>query len=111
MVAVAASTLIAAVSASGIPDSFAAPWPREMACLKLGFRPRSAGGARMEGSRAEPAKWISGFKDPIRSGKSSRKKVEGESFRGGEDLWASDSTAPRRFPEHLVIMVNGLVGR
>lgn len=37
------------------------------------------------------------------------KKVEAESVRGGEDLWAS-AAQQRGFPEHLVIMVNGLVG-
>lgn len=83
-----------------------------MACLKLGFRPRSAqGSSRIESVKSQSAKWISCFKDPMRRGKSSNKKLEKESVRGGEDLWASGSGTPRRFPEHLVIMVNGLVGR
>lgn len=81
-----------------------------MACLKLGFRPRSAQGPRIESSKAEPRRWISCFKDPMRKAKNGSKKVEVESVHSGEDLWASGSSSRRRFPEHLVIMVNGLVG-
>lgn len=79
-----------------------------MARLKLGFRPRSA-----EGLKTDSARWLSCFRDPMRKGgKSIDKRLETESVGGGEDLWASDSAAPRGkgFPEHLVIMVNGLVG-
>lgn len=40
------------------------------------------------------------------------KKAEVESIRGGEDLWDAASAAQQgSFPEHLVVMVNGLIGR
>lgn len=84
-----------------------------MACLQLGFRPISALGSRIESSKAELRRLISSFKGPTGRAKNGSKKVEVESVGGSEDIWASGSgsSSQRRFPEHLVIMVNGLVGR
>ena len=107
----AASPSATVFSCAGISENCPIRRPRGMACLETGFRLRSARGSRIESARAELKRWISCFKDPMRKGKSSNKKVETESCRGGEDLWASGSAAPGRFPEHLVIMVNGLGGR
>lgn len=63
-------------------------------------------GSRISRVRAEANKWMSLFVDPIRNWKSNLI----ESLNGLVDLWASDSAAPNRSPEHLVVMVNGLVG-
>ncbi|KAG6511743.1 hypothetical protein ZIOFF_029820 [Zingiber officinale] len=77
---------------------------------RLGLRRRST---RQEpgtvGEKAGSLRWMTScFMDPASKGK----KMEAESVRGGEDLWDAESAAQQgRFPEHLVVMVNGLVGR
>ncbi|XP_038983813.1 putative lipase ROG1 isoform X2 [Phoenix dactylifera] len=91
----------------GIPGGSRIRCRREMACAKQGFRPWSAQEPRKEGGKVDSFRWMSCFKDPMGKGK----KVEVETVRGGEDLWDVASTAERgSFPEHLVIMVNGLIG-
>lgn len=52
----------------------------------------------------------------VKEAKGKRPEVEVEPARGGgEDVWSADADAEvaqgGAFPEHLVIMVNGLVGR
>jgi hypothetical protein len=52
----------------------------------------------------------------VKEAKGKPPEVEVEPARGGgEDLWSADADAELAqgggFPEHLVIMVNGLVGR
>ncbi|XP_008805429.1 putative lipase ROG1 isoform X2 [Phoenix dactylifera] len=91
----------------GIPGGHRIRCLRGMAFVKLGFRQRSAQEPRREGGKADFVRWMSCFKDPMGKGK----KVEVEKVRGGEDLWDAAAMAERgSFPEHLVIMVNGLVG-
>lgn len=52
----------------------------------------------------------------VKEAKGKRPEVEVEPARGGgEDVWSADAETEvaqgGAFPEHLVIMVNGLVGR
>lgn len=77
--------------------------------MRLGFRPRSATlEPTTEARKADSLRWIACFKEPVAKGK----KVEAEYVRGGEDLWDAASTSQQGgYPEHLVVMVNGLVGR
>ncbi|XP_042378834.1 putative lipase C4A8.10 isoform X1 [Zingiber officinale] len=91
---------------------FRVPWirrPRGGLGERLGLRRRST---RQEpgtvGEKAGSLRWMTScFMDPASKGK----KMEAESVRGGEDLWDAESAAQQgRFPEHLVVMVNGLVG-
>ncbi|KAK6942412.1 protein of unknown function DUF676, lipase-like [Dillenia turbinata] len=46
------------------------------------------------------------FKEPMKKGK----KVEVESVDGGEDVFDAAVAEGKVFPDHLVVMVNGLVG-
>ncbi|XP_029122115.1 putative lipase ROG1 isoform X2 [Elaeis guineensis] len=101
------SMLGTAKSGVGIPGGIRIRYRRGMACVKQGFRQRSAREPRKGGGKVDFFRWMSCFKDPM--GKV--KKVEVETVHGGEDLWDVASTAERgSFPEHLVIMVNGLIG-
>lgn len=83
-----------------------------MACLKLGFRSRSSQKSIKEADEPGPVWWRGWFK---MKKKTKGEIVEVESVRGGEDLWNAAAAAAAEdhgvFPEHLVIMVNGLVGR
>jgi hypothetical protein len=88
-------------------------WPRAVARLRLAFRspaPAASGGAR----------WIGCFRPAppaaVKEAKGKRPEVEKEPARGGgEDVWSAQAEAEVAqgggFPEHLVVMVNGLVGR
>lgn len=84
-----------------------------MACLKLGFRSRSSQKSIKEADEPGPVWWRGWFK--MKKKKTKGEIVEVESVRGGEDLWNAAAAAAAEdhgvFPEHLVIMVNGLVGR
>ena len=76
--------------------------------MKLGFRLWSPQEPTRESGKADSVRWKSRFKDPMGKGK----KVAVENVRGGEDLWDAAAVAEQgSYPEHLVIMVNGLVGR
>nr|BAD09437.1 unknown protein [Oryza sativa Japonica Group]BAD09820.1 unknown protein [Oryza sativa Japonica Group] len=87
-------------------------WPRAVARLRLAFRspaPAASGGAR----------WIGCFRPAppaaVKEAKGKRPEVEKEPARGGgEDVWSAQAEAEVAqgggFPEHLVVMVNGLVG-
>ncbi|RRT84428.1 hypothetical protein B296_00002340 [Ensete ventricosum] len=76
--------------------------------VKLGFWTRSASqDQRTESGEMDFPWWMSCFRVCVVKGK----KAEVESVRGGEDLWDAASAARQgSFPEHLVVMVNGLVG-
>ncbi|KAG0466797.1 hypothetical protein HPP92_018377 [Vanilla planifolia] len=76
-----------------------------MSCL--GFRPR----ARSSSVSGGMAGWMNCARDPMKS--MEKKKVVVETVPGGENLWAEGiqgSKLRKGFPEHLVIMVNGLIG-
>ncbi|KAG1326521.1 putative lipase ROG1 [Cocos nucifera] len=91
----------------GIPGGHRIRCRRGMACVKLGFRLWSPQEPTRESGKADSVRWKSCFKDPMGKGK----KVEVENVRGGEDLWDAAAMAEKgSFPEHLVVMVNGLVG-
>ncbi|XP_043711243.1 uncharacterized protein LOC122660129 [Telopea speciosissima] len=77
----------------------------EMSCMNLGFDSKTAHGERSIVGLVQSMK-ISCFKERPRKGQ----KVELESVRGGEDVWDAASVEPKLFPEHLVIMVNGIIG-
>lgn len=90
-------------------------WPRAVARLRLAFRspaPAASGGARWIGCfRPAPAPPAA-----VKEAKGKRPEVEKEPARGGgEDVWSAQAEAEVAqgggFPEHLVVMVNGLVGR
>ncbi|URE07091.1 Putative serine esterase (DUF676) [Musa troglodytarum] len=76
--------------------------------VKLGFRTRSAAQEqRSESGEMDSRWWLSCFRVCVVKGK----KAEVESIRRGEDLWDAALAAQQgSFPEHLVVMVNGLVG-
>uniref|UniRef100_A0A0E0EM50 DUF676 domain-containing protein n=2 Tax=Oryza meridionalis TaxID=40149 RepID=A0A0E0EM50_9ORYZ len=89
-------------------------WPRAVARLRLAFRypaPAASGGARWIGCfRPAPAPPAA-----VKEAKGKRPEVEKEPARGGgEDVWSAQAEAEVAqgggFPEHLVVMVNGLVG-
>ncbi|CAL9170029.1 unnamed protein product [Musa hybrid cultivar] len=93
----------------GIPGVSWIRCPRAVDFVRLGFRPRSATlEPTTEARKADSLRWIACFKEPVAKGK----KVEAEYVRGGEDLWdAASASQQGGYPEHLVVMVNGLVGR
>ncbi|XP_064938922.1 uncharacterized protein LOC135586816 isoform X1 [Musa acuminata AAA Group] len=92
----------------GIPGVSWIRCPRAVDFVRLGFRPRSATlEPTTEARKADSLRWIACFKEPVAKGK----KVEAEYVRGGEDLWdAASASQQGGYPEHLVVMVNGLVG-
>ncbi|XP_068652556.1 putative lipase ROG1 isoform X2 [Aristolochia californica] len=78
-----------------------------MPCCKLDFGSRS-GRQRKLASRKGPIDFVHRmgcFRDPT-TGDGQRMEIE--SVQGGEDMWASSAQA--KFPDHLVVMVNGIVG-
>uniref|UniRef100_A0A1D1YDE0 Putative lipase ROG1 n=1 Tax=Anthurium amnicola TaxID=1678845 RepID=A0A1D1YDE0_9ARAE len=83
---------------------------REMGCVKFGSVKWSSGEGRpAEGGRVGSARMLGCFRPALKK----VRKLETESVTGGVDLWdASAATAnpPERFPEHLIVMVNGIVG-
>ncbi|XP_006660175.2 uncharacterized protein LOC102711177 [Oryza brachyantha] len=93
-------------------------WPRAVARLRLAFRsPASGGGGGVS------ARWTGCFRPApapasaaaVKEAKGKRPEVEEEPARGGgEDVWSAQAEAEvaqgGEFPEHLVVMVNGLVG-
>ncbi|KAF8392924.1 hypothetical protein HHK36_021164 [Tetracentron sinense] len=98
------------LGAKEIPIQFCFPFPihcstREIACFKLGFcsKHRVEQPLSVERSKMELVRRMGSgcFKDlPIKG-----QKVEVESVQGGEDVWDAASA-----PEHLVVMVNGIIG-
>ncbi|CAL9136130.1 unnamed protein product [Musa textilis] len=92
----------------GIPGVRWIRCPRAVDFVRLGFRPRSATlEPTTEARKADSLRWMACFKEPV----AKRKKLEAEYVRGGEDLWdAASASQQGGYPEHLVVMVNGLVG-
>ncbi|MQL82950.1 hypothetical protein Taro_015419 [Colocasia esculenta] len=85
---------------------------REMGCansVSLRSRPGRGLPSGGGGGRWGLVRMMGTFRVPRKKSQ----KLQTESVTGGVDLWdASAATAaqPERFPEHLVIMVNGIVG-
>ena len=82
-----------------------------MVCVKLGFGLRSNQKQEFSAESRSMSVVLGCFKQ-----RKSRKlkNVEVESFEGGEDVWDSASAsadAKYKYPEHLVVMVNGIIGR
>eukprot|EP00262_Sarcandra_glabra_P010402 TRINITY_DN25680_c0_g1_i1.p1 TRINITY_DN25680_c0_g1~~TRINITY_DN25680_c0_g1_i1.p1 ORF type:complete len:403 (+),score=57.96 TRINITY_DN25680_c0_g1_i1:143-1351(+) len=74
---------------------------REMSCIILGFRSKS-----YRNSHSDSVGRISCFNYRSKG----EKKLEVETVHGdGEDLWGV-AAVEVKFPEHLVVMVNGIVG-
>ncbi|XP_010265379.1 PREDICTED: uncharacterized protein LOC104603138 isoform X2 [Nelumbo nucifera] len=83
--------------------------PREMSWIRLGFHTKSREGTLSGGgSRTDRAPGMSllCFKGRPKKGQ----KVEVESVQGGEDVWDAASAEANSYPEHLVVMVNGIIG-
>ncbi|KAK9099938.1 hypothetical protein Scep_023368 [Stephania cephalantha] len=79
---------------------------REVVCVELGFLCRRREG-KWNGGRIVSMDCFKGRKVK------KERKMEVERFGGGggEEIWdAAEASQLRRFPEHLVIMVNGIVG-
>ena len=104
------------------PASGAQPsrWPRAVARLRLALSSSEAaagsGGGRWTACfRPAPSPAAAGTA-AVKEAKGKPPEVEVEPARGGgEDVWSAGADAEVAqgggFPEHLVIMVNGLVGR
>ncbi|KAL5231215.1 hypothetical protein ABZP36_029991 [Zizania latifolia] len=96
-------------------------WPRAVALLRLALRSPAAaassgGSASWMGCfRPAPAPAMVAVAVKEAKGKGKQPEVEKEPARGGgEDVWSAQAEAAVEqgggFPEHLVVMVNGLVG-
>ncbi|XP_077238280.1 putative lipase ROG1 [Tasmannia lanceolata] len=104
------SSLAGTVNLGGlVPDKCRICYSSRIAFTNLGFGLRSSyqdPKQSSEGSRMDFARWIGCFNDPrVKKGR----KLEVDSVPGGEDVWDSKSSEPK-FPEHLVVMVNGIIG-
>ncbi|XP_020108134.1 uncharacterized protein LOC109723983 isoform X1 [Ananas comosus] len=106
---------------AGIPSGHRRSWwPRGMERFKLGFHaPSSAHPPRTRarwagcfGAAAAAAAATSSSATATAVAAPRAKQVEVEESRGGgEDIWSAAAEVERGgFPEHLIIMVNGLVG-
>ncbi|KAJ4957820.1 hypothetical protein NE237_024931 [Protea cynaroides] len=110
---IAANSLPGTVNcgATGIPSKFqcrvlvGSGIFAEMSCMNLGFHSKTTHGETSKVGLVQSMKIIC-FKERPRKGQ----KVEVESVRGGEEIWDAASAEPKLFPEHLVIMVNGIIG-
>ncbi|KAJ0985001.1 hypothetical protein J5N97_003357 [Dioscorea zingiberensis] len=74
--------------------------------LNLRFFSRSA--HKSKSDKPDTIGWGGWFKEKSKKGE--KVEVEVESVRGGEDLWSAATEDCGVFPEHLVVMVHGLVG-
>uniref|UniRef100_A0A1D1Z3C5 Putative lipase YOR059C n=1 Tax=Anthurium amnicola TaxID=1678845 RepID=A0A1D1Z3C5_9ARAE len=90
-------------------------WGRNLrgrGCVQLGFRKASSaqGLLSSDGGGKADFVWLMGCSSgSVKKGL----KLEAKSVRGGVDLWEATAAAtarPEQYPEHLVVMVNGLVG-
>ncbi|KAK9275146.1 hypothetical protein L1049_022405 [Liquidambar formosana] len=109
----AISPLRTANSAAPIPTPTTRRCSVKRVCFYLGFRSKFEAGGKfarsVDWSRMELLRrMVSGgcFKEPPRKGP----KVEVESVSGGEDLFDAAAAEATLRPEHLVVMVNGIVG-
>ncbi|KAJ3704833.1 hypothetical protein LUZ61_008538 [Rhynchospora tenuis] len=108
--------MLAAGSMTG-PTGFSATQPRRLRLHRAVTRLR-LWSSTAEGQRGRSS-WVGCFWSPVvkhkekGKEKANGKDLEVEPSRsGGEDMWSAESDAAEtgRFPEHLIIMVNGLVG-
>ncbi|CAO2202041.1 unnamed protein product [Urochloa humidicola] len=104
-------------AATPAPGAQSSRWPRAVARLRLALGSLEPAAATAgDGS----GRWIACFRPAagaavVKEAKGRSPEVEVEPARGGgEDVWSADADAEvaqgRGYPEHLVIMVNGLVG-
>lgn len=104
---IGASSLLGTVNLSAEVYSICSS--RRMACIKLGFKSTSHREQKSESESRRMDAIMGCFKDQKR--KETKKKVEVESVLGGEDVWdAASASASAKYPEHLVVMVNGIIG-
>ncbi|KAJ1268676.1 hypothetical protein BS78_07G152900 [Paspalum vaginatum] len=114
---IAAGTASMGRAATPAPGAQPSRWPRAVVRLRLALRSSEAA-ARGGSGRS----WAACFRPApaagaaaVKEAKGERAEVEVEPARGGgEDVWSAGADAEVAqgggFPEHLVIMVNGLVG-
>ncbi|CAO2163185.1 unnamed protein product [Urochloa humidicola] len=105
-------------AATPAPGPQSLRWPRAVARLRLALGSSEPAAAAGSGS----GRWIACFRPAPSSGAAAVKEAKGRPLEvevepargGGEDVWSADADAEVAqggdFPEHLVIMVNGLVG-
>ncbi|CAL5005954.1 unnamed protein product [Urochloa decumbens] len=103
-------------AATPAPGTQSSRWPRAVASLRLALGSSEPAAAAGSGSGG----WTACFRPApsaavVKEAKGRLPEVEVEPARGGgEDVWSADAEAEVAqggdFPEHLVIMVNGLVG-
>lgn len=110
-------------AATPTPGAQSSRWPRAVVRLRLVLRAAPAA----ESSGGSSGTWMSCFRPApspataaaagaVKEAKGKRPEVEKEPARGGgEDVWSAEAeeelSQGGAFPEHLVVMVNGLVGR
>ncbi|GJN03658.1 hypothetical protein PR202_ga21128 [Eleusine coracana subsp. coracana] len=108
-------------AATPAPGAQSSRWPRAFAKLRLVLRPAPAA----ESSGSSSGRWMGCFRPApspataavgaVKEAKGKRLEIEKEPARGGgEDVWSAEAEEEVAqgggFPEHLVVMVNGLVG-
>lgn len=109
---VAATSLLgnATVSLNDVPVPFCRVSGREVCLSNLGFPLKLSVEGKLSSDRVT-MKWIRRmsrgcFKVPPEKGQ----KVEIESDTGGEDYFDAAAVTAKKYPEHLVVMVNGIIG-
>ncbi|KAL6859377.1 hypothetical protein ACP4OV_017636 [Aristida adscensionis] len=118
---VAAGTASMGRAATPAPGAQASRLPPAVARLRLAFRVGPA--AESGGAGGAGGRWMGCFRPApsqalvgaVKEAKGKRPEVEKEpALGGGEDVWSTEAEAEVAhgggFPEHLVVMVNGLVG-
>ncbi|XP_062195561.1 uncharacterized protein LOC133898821 [Phragmites australis] len=118
---IAAGATSMGCAATPAPVARSSRWPRAVAQLRLALRSPSAAERSAGGGSG---RWMGCFRpvpspaaaaSAVKEAKGKRPEVEEEPARGGgEDVWSAEAEAEVAhgggFPEHLVVMVNGLVG-
>ncbi|TVU05678.1 hypothetical protein EJB05_48851 [Eragrostis curvula] len=111
-------------AATPAPGAQSSRWPRAVSRLRLALRAAPAtetsaaggsSGSWMGCFRPSPAAAPTAAAGAVKEAKGKRPEVEKEPARGGgEDVWSAEAEEEVAqgggFPEHLVVMVNGLVG-
>ncbi|KAF8704479.1 hypothetical protein HU200_031433 [Digitaria exilis] len=119
---IAAGTASMGRAATPAPGARSSGWPRAVARLRLALGSSEAAAGSASGGwmacfrpAPAPAAAVAAGAAAVKEAKGKPPEVEVEPARGGgEDVWSADADAEVAqgggFPEHLVIMVNGLVG-